>query len=150
MLNLNYVPHFRTVSSFDRLFDLYDGDTGFDAGAHPAHDVEKLDDNHYRISLAVPGFSRDELNIEAKGDVLAVNGRKEQANGRRLVRDFAQSFRLADHVRVDGANLVDGVLTIELVREIPEALKPRRIEIGNAAPTIVEKVKQVAGVGEAA
>ncbi len=120
MLNLNYVPHFRTVSSFDRLFDLYDGDTGFDAGAHPAHDVEKLDDNHYRISLAVPGFSRDELNIEAKGDVLAVNGRKEQANGRRLVR------------------------------EIPEALKPRRIEIGNAAPTIVEKVKQFAGVGEAA
>ncbi|MSO89860.1 MAG: Hsp20 family protein [Rhodospirillaceae bacterium] len=156
MLNSYFVPRFRAVPSVDRLFDLFDAQLGIDAAVAPAHDIEKLDDDHYRISVAVPGFRRDDLNVETKGDLLVVSGRKETAADRKLVHrgiglgNFEQRFSLADHVRVEGATVVDGVLSIDLVREIPEEKKPRRIEIGVAPEGLVDKAKKLVGLDKAA
>lgn len=147
MRNADFAPLFRSTVGFDRLFEM------LDAGIRPEwppYDIERVDDNAYRISMAVAGFSIDELEVTQQGSVLLVSGRKEAENSQRrrmlhqgiAFRSFRQSFNLADHVKVTGANLVNGMLTIDLVRELPEALQPRRIEIGTEKPA--EPARQIA------
>jgi molecular chaperone IbpA len=109
--------------------------------SYPPYNIEKTDENAYRISVAVAGFAPEDLNVEVKEHQLVISGRKDDAGQDRTflhrgiaTRAFERRFQLADHVRVDGANHADGMLHVDLVREIPEALKPRRIEIAKAEP----------------
>lgn len=142
MRSFDPTPLFRASVGFDRIADLIDRMQTVDAGQHtyPPYNIEKTDENAYRISIAVAGFSADELNVEVKENALVISARKaEEEAGRTYLhrgiatRAFERRFHLADHVRVTGAQHLDGMLHIELVREIPEALKPRRIEIGRNA-----------------
>jgi len=143
---LDLTPLYRSVIGSDRMADLIENAmrTEADSG-YPPYDIEKTGEDAYRISLAVAGFSGEELNIIAQPNLLIVNGAKAQAGERSYLhrgiaaRNFEQRFELADYVTVQGADLADGLLTIELVREIPEALKPRRIEIAGAEPRRIEQ-----------
>jgi len=131
-------PLYRATVGFDRVADLMDRvlSTEVPQPAYPPYNIEKLGDDAYRISIAVAGFSEDELNVEVKDGQLLVSARKHEGDeGRTFLhrgiatRAFERRFHLADHVRVEGATHVNGMLHIDLVREMPEALKPRRIEI---------------------
>jgi molecular chaperone IbpA len=116
----------------------------------PPYDIEKHGEDNYRITMAVAGFDRSELAIEQQDNALTVSGRKaQQAEGVSYLyrgiapQSFSRTFQLADWVKVTGANLADGVLTIDLVREVPEELKPRRIEIGNSKPNLMQRAKRL-------
>lgn len=143
MRTLNTAPLFRASVGFDRMADLMDRVLAAEPvqPTYPPYNIEKTDENAYRISLAVAGFSADELTVEMKENGLTVSGRKAEDTAERTylhrgiaTRAFERRFHLADHVRVSGATHADGMLHIDLVREIPEALKPRRIEIASAKP----------------
>jgi len=131
-------PLYRTLVGFDRISSLLDQAARLDgAPGYPPFNIEQTDDNAFRIELAVAGFGEEDLSIEYKQNMLTVSGRKAPVEeGRRYVhrgiaeRSFERRFGLADHVRVDNARLENGLLTIDLVRELPEALKTRKIEIG--------------------
>ena len=137
-------PLFRASVGFDRMADLMDRVLAAEPvqPTYPPYNIEKTDENAYRISVAVAGFSADELTVEMKENGLLIAGRKAEdaANARTFLhrgiatRAFERRFHLADHVRVTGATHADGMLHVDLVREIPEALKPRRIEIAGATP----------------
>jgi molecular chaperone IbpA len=139
-----FSPLYRSFIGLDRISDLLDNAARMsDAPSYPPYDIEKLGDDEYRVSLAVAGFKPDELDVTSEPNVLVVSGRKRQDDGeRRLIhhgiaaRAFERRFDLADHVRVREARYEDGVLTVDLVREIPEALKPRRIEIASGQPRL--------------
>ncbi|WP_343081850.1 Hsp20 family protein [Ostreiculturibacter nitratireducens] len=140
MRNLDFSPLYRATVGFDRLADMMDRVLTSDVAqpTYPPYNIEKLDENAYRISIAVAGFSSDELNVEVKEGALIVSARKAAEEGERTylhrgiaTRAFERRFALADHMKVTGASHVDGMLHIDLVREVPEALKPRRIEIAN-------------------
>ncbi|MES0027215.1 MULTISPECIES: Hsp20 family protein [unclassified Mesorhizobium] len=125
---------YRTTVGFDRLFDMLDSGTRPD---WPPYNIEKVDENDYRISMAIAGFSQDEVELTQHGPELVVVGQKvDDQSGRQLLhqgiayRSFRQTFKLADHMKIKAANLEKGLLTIDIVREIPEELKPRRISIG--------------------
>lgn len=145
MRHFDLSPLYRQTVGFDRLFNLLDQGGGVDsASTYPPYNIERTGENAYRVTLAVAGFSREELTIETKENTLSVKGSKDQtppAQGREMLhqgiaaRAFERRFQLADHVVVTGASLVNGLLHVDLVREIPETQKPRRIEIGNGAPT---------------
>ena len=130
-------PLYRSTVGFDRLFDLIDQTARQDTSSHwPPYNVEKVGDDQYRITMAVAGFSPDDIEITQKENALLVAGqrRPEQENAQYLhrgiaTRNFRQTFSLADYVKVTGAGLENGLLTIDLVREVPEELKPRRIAI---------------------
>jgi molecular chaperone IbpA len=134
----DFSPLYRSTVGFDRLFDLIDQTARQDTPAHwPPYNVEKTADDQYRITMALAGFSPDDIEITQKENTLLVAGQKhpEQENAQFLhrgiaTRTFKQTFSLADYVKVKGASLENGLLTIDLVREVPEELKPRRIEIG--------------------
>ena len=133
----DFAPFRRSTVGFDRLFDLLENSAaGVGQENYPPFDLVQVDDNHYRISLAVAGFKSDEIEITAQQNVLIVSGRKTEEEDRGFIhrgiatRSFERRFGLADHVQVRGANLKDGMLSIDLVREIPEAMKPRKISIG--------------------
>ena len=138
MRTFDLAPLYRSTVGFDRLFSMLDG---FDASTpgYPPYNIERTGENDYRISIAVAGFGEGELNIEAKENTLTVKGEKkvkEETDGEVLyqgiaARAFERVFQLADYVVVKGANLENGLLHIDLVREIPEAKKPRQIPIGN-------------------
>ena len=140
MRHFDLSPLYRQTVGFDRLFNLLDQAGGVDsASTYPPYNIERTGENAYRVTLAVAGFSREELSIETRENTLAIKGSKEQtgpAEGREILhqgiaaRAFERRFQLADHVVVTGASLVNGLLHVDLVREIPEAQKPRRIEIG--------------------
>lgn len=143
-------PLYRTAIGFDRLAQLFDDAMRTDAQpGYPPYNVELVAEDQYRITMAVAGFDRSEIQIETERDTLKILGRKQKEEGKRTylhrgiaARDFEQRFQLADHVKVVGARLDNGLLNIELVREIPEALKPRRIEIqGSAAVPQIEERK---------
>lgn len=144
MRHFDLSPLYRQTVGFDRLFNLLDQASGVDsASAYPPYNIERMGENAYRVTLAVAGFSREELTIETKENTLSIKGSKEQtppAEGREMLhqgiaaRAFERRFQLADHVIVTGAALVNGLLHVDLVRELPEAQKPRRIEIGGSAP----------------
>jgi molecular chaperone IbpA len=141
MRAFDYSPFYRATVGFDRVFDLLDSVAGQSAGnGYPPYNIEKSGDNAYRIVMAVAGFADSELNVTQKENELLVTGQTAQPapNGegekqylyRGIAgRNFERRFQLADHVKVSGAKLANGLLTIELQREIPEEKKPRAIEI---------------------
>lgn len=140
-------PFYRSSVGFDRLFRLVDEAQTVETQAYPPYNIEKTAENAYRITMAVAGFAQDEIAIEAKGNVLTVTGKKEgKANGATEYlhqgiagRSFERRFHLADYVEVKGADLDHGLLHISLLREMPEALKPRQIAIGNVSkPRTIE------------
>jgi molecular chaperone IbpA len=145
----DFAPFRRSTVGFDRLFDMLENSSaGQTQENYPPFDLIKLGDNDYRIELAVAGFKPDEIDITAQQNVLIVSGRKSEENEQKgqdyiyrgiANRSFERRFALADHIQVKGADLKDGLLAIELVREIPEAMKPRKIDIGGSQRKQVEK-----------
>ncbi|KCV81407.1 HSP20 family protein [Actibacterium atlanticum] len=138
MRNLDLSPLYRATVGFDRVADLMDRALAADGtnATYPPYNIEKTADDAYRITIAVAGFAADELNVEVKENQLVVAARKAEDDTPRsylhrgiATRAFERRFHLADHVKVTGASHVDGLLNIDLVREVPQALKPRRIEI---------------------
>ena len=146
MRTFDLTPLYRSTVGFDRLFSMLDD--GFEAApGYPPYNIERTGDNAYRISVAVAGFGESELSIEAKENTLTIKGSKEakdeKKNGEVLyqgiaARAFERVFQLADYVQVRGASLQNGLLHVDLVREIPEAKQPRQIPIGNHQPRVVE------------
>ena len=138
----DFAPYRRSTVGFDRLFDMLENGAGAQTQeSYPPFDLIKLGDNDYRIELAVAGFKSDEIDITAQQNVLVVSGRKSEnneQNGNEYIyrgianRSFERRFALADHIKVESADLKDGLLAIELKREIPEAMKPRKISIGGS------------------
>jgi len=142
MRTYDVAPLFRSTVGFDRLFDLLDQPSRVEA-TWPPYNIEKLAEDQYRITMALAGFGPDEIELTQHGTSLLVTGQRKGAEGERQYlyrgiagRGFRQSFSLADHVRVTGANLKNGLLTVELKREVPEAMKPRRIEIGGTSAAV--------------
>ena len=142
----DFTPYRRSTVGFDRLFDFLENSSRAEQDNYPPFDIEKLADDHYRITLAVAGFKANELDITARQNLLVVTGRKAESRNRDgnflhmgiATRAFERRFELADFVRVDGADLRDGLLAIELVREIPEAMKPRKIDIGTGTSQTID------------
>jgi len=139
MRTFDLSPLYRSTVGFDRLFSLLDGVTNGEAQPYPPYNIERTGENAYRVTLAVAGFGQADLDIQAKENVLTVKGEKKESKeeSERDVlyrgiasRAFERRFQLADHVEVTGASLDNGLLHIDLVREIPEAMKPRKIQIG--------------------
>ena len=138
MRGYDFTPFRRSTVGFDRLFDYLESAGRAEQDNYPPFDIEKLGDDSYRITLAVAGFKREDIDIVAHQNVLTITGRRSEQRGRDgsylhmgiANRAFERRFELADFVQVTGADLADGLLTIELAREIPEAMKPRKIEIG--------------------
>jgi len=150
--SFDFTPLYRSSIGFDRIFDLLENAArGQTSDNWPPYDIAKIGDDAYRISMAVAGFSQDELNISTQPNLLVVAGEKSaEPTGEYLHRgianrSFTRRFELADHVKVTGANLVNGLLTIDLQREIPEEMKPRRIEIKAAAPQAKAAPRQIDG-----
>ena len=146
MRTIDFTPLYRSAVGFDRMANLLESAARTsEAGGWPPYNIETTGENAYRIEIAVAGFKPDELNIEVKENLLTVTGRRTANDGedrtflhRGLAeRDFERRFQLADYVVVTEAGLNNGLLTIDLKRELPEALKPRRIEI-NAGPALIE------------
>jgi molecular chaperone IbpA len=161
MSAFDFSPLFRSTVGFDRLMNLLEASTHWSepSNGYPPYNIEKTGDDAYRITLAVAGFSEDELGIEVRENLLIVEGRKQEGEAAQgylyrgiAGRSFRRNFQLADHVKVVGANLHNGLLTIALVREIPEAMKPRRIEIAAEPPAAVSvgDAKRIEGEREAA
>jgi len=141
MRTVDFSPLYRSVVGFDRLADLLDSASADSASGYPPYNIERTDQNAYRVEIAVAGFKPEELSIEVKENLLTVQGRKpanDEAARRYLhrglaERNFERRFQLADYVVVTDAALADGLLSISLVRELPEQLKPRRVEIKTTA-----------------
>lgn len=139
----DFTPYRRSTIGFDRLFDLLEDSarTADASDSYPPFDVEQIDEDRYRISVAVAGFARDEIEITSKPNLLVIAGRKRETGERNFIhrgiaaRAFERTFQLGDYVLVTAASLRDGLLEVELKRELPEAVKPRRIEIGDGADT---------------
>lgn len=139
MRNFDLAPLYRSTVGFDRLFNMLDQVAGFDgAPSYPPYNIERTGENAYRITLAVAGFSEPDLAIEVKEGVLTVKGDKQAKteNAGEILyqgiaaRSFERVFRLADFVEVRSASIENGLLHIDLAREVPEAMKPRQIKIG--------------------
>ena len=152
MRNFDLAPLYRATVGFDRIADLVDRALTTDVAqpAYPPYNIEKTDEDAYRISVAVAGFTPDELSVEVKEGALHVTARKApEAEGKTYLhrgiatRAFERRFALADHVRVTGAEHAHGMLHIDLIRETPEALKPRRIEIGRASDVQAKALENV-------
>ena len=139
MRTIDFSPLYRSVVGFDRLADLLETATAeTSASGYPPYNIERTDENAYRVEIAVAGFKPEELNIEVKENLLTVQGRKPaNEDAKRYLhrglaeRNFERRFQLADFVVVTEANLADGLLSVALKRELPEALKPRQIPISN-------------------
>jgi molecular chaperone IbpA len=133
----DFAPLFRSSVGFDRVFDLLENAARVQAIDNwPPYNIERAGEDQYRITMAVAGFAPDELDLMAQPNLLIVSGQKKaDGNGQQYLhrgiatRSFERRFELADHVKVTSANIADGLLTIELVREVPEEMKPRRIEV---------------------
>ena len=151
MSRLDFTPYRRSTVGFDRLFDMLESQVRQNSGDnYPPFNIEKRGDDNYRITLAVAGFRPGDLDITAQQNLLTVVGRKrdEEVDGEMLHigianRGFERRFELADYVRVENADLADGLLVIDLVREVPEAMKPKKILVGGQKPLeIVEGDKK--------
>lgn len=151
MRTYDLTPLYRTAIGFDRLAKMLNEVQRSESEiSYPPYNIELVDENAYKIVMAVAGFQQNELEIETEHQTLRVTGRKAKKEQESTflhrgiaTRDFEHKFQLADHVKVTGADLENGLLTIALVREIPEALKPRKIEIGTqvaaATSTLIEQ-----------
>ncbi|MGX9394081.1 Hsp20 family protein (plasmid) [Nitrobacteraceae bacterium UC4446_H13] len=141
----DFAPLWRSTIGFDRLFDIFDAAQRAEGEDHyPPYNIERQSEDRYQISLALAGFSPDEITVTAEQNVLAVEGRKTEAANKDYLyqgisaRHFKRTFNLADYVKVEGASFENGLLQIRLVREIPEAMKPRRIPIGAVTGAQIE------------
>ena len=147
MRQFDFAPLYRSTIGFDRLVQLLDGVTGFDnePTTYPPYNIERTGENQYRITMAVAGFGSDDISIEVKEQTLSVRGEKKGEDKERQFlhrgiaqRSFERRFQLADHVEVRAADLKDGLLHIDLVRNLPERMKPRTITIGVGADRQIE------------
>ncbi|RZO67852.1 MAG: Hsp20 family protein [Parvularculaceae bacterium] len=137
MRNYDLTPLYRNTVGFDRMFDLLENIGKVEgSGGYPPYNIERLDEDEYRITLAVAGFSEDELEIVVHENTLTVAGVRPEGDEQRTFlhqgiagRSFERRFQLADHVKIEGASLKNGLLNVALKREIPEAKKPRKISI---------------------
>ena len=152
MRTYDFAPLYRATVGYDRIADMMDRVLSSDVTqpTYPPYNIEKIDENAYRISVAVAGFSDEELNVEVKEGALIVSARKAAEDEAKTylhrgiaTRAFERRFALADHVRVTGAGHADGMLHIDLVREVPEALKPRRIQIAKGDTVESKAVEKV-------
>ena len=156
MRSFDFTPYRRSTIGFDRLFDMLENNARGASGGenYPPFNLERLAEDRYRITLAVAGFRQDEVEITAQQNLLVVAGRKaEQTDAQKSAvlhlgianRSFERRFELADFIVVESADLADGLLTIDLRREVPDAMKPRRIALGGTEqPTIANDVAQAA------
>jgi molecular chaperone IbpA len=155
MRTFDFAPLYRSTVGFDRMFSMLDqvGDVEGSAPGYPPYNIERTGENAYRISVAVAGFADADLSIEAKENRLAIRGEKqindEVEAGDVLyqgiaARTFERNFQLADYVEVKGASLENGLLHVDLVREIPEAMKPRAIPIASSSKLLEVKATKVA------
>lgn len=139
MRSIDFSPLYRSAIGFDRLATLIESAASNGNAGYPPYNIEQLGDSDYRISMAVAGFTQEELELSFQENLLTVKGSKQADTERNYLyqgiaeRGFERRFQLADYVRVKGADLKNGLLHIDLVREVPEAMKPRRIEIGRPA-----------------
>lgn len=148
MSTIDFSPYFRSTVGFDRLFNLLDTASREDNG-YPPYNIEKTGEDAYRITMAVAGFSPDELSVVAQENVLTVAGKQKEASDSKpqflyrgiAGRGFERRFNLADHVKVAGANLANGLLHVDLKREVPESVKPKSIPIGTGTATQVLEAK---------
>ena len=153
MRNFDLSPLYRSTVGFDRVFGMLDSLGNFDgssAQTYPPYNIERTGENAYRVTLAVAGFGEDAINIEVKEGTLTVSGSKQEAtenSGKEVLyrgiaaRSFERRFQLADHVEVKGATLENGLLHVDLVREIPEAMKPRTIAINGKSRPVEKQVE---------
>ena len=155
MRTFDLAPLYRSTVGFDRLFSLLDQVGGYDTptSTYPPYNIERTDENTYRITVAVAGFTEQDLTIEVKESALTIRGEKQVKDGQKdsevlyqgiAARTFERRFQLADHVVVTGASLENGLLHVDLKREIPEAKKPRQIPIGGGTPKVIDANKQAA------
>jgi molecular chaperone IbpA len=142
----DFAPLWRSTIGFDRLLDIFDAAQRAEGEDHyPPYNIERQSEDRYQISLALAGFSPDEITVTAEQNVLSIEGRKTEAADKDYLyqgisaRHFKRTFNLADYVKVEGATFENGLLQIKLVREIPETMKPRRIPIGGATERQIEK-----------
>jgi molecular chaperone IbpA len=142
--NFDFTPFRRSTVGFDRLFDMLENGTSFSASDnYPPFDLEQEGEDRYRITIAVAGFRQDEIDITAQQNLLVVSGRKSDETERSYVhrgiatRSFERRFVLGDYVHVKSADMRDGLLSIELAREIPDEMKPRKIEIDSLRSTCI-------------
>ena len=150
-MRYDFSPLYRSTVGFDRVFDMLDQATRVEPMTDwPPYNIEKTGEDQYRITMAVAGFSPEEIELAQNENTLFVSGQKnpehegvEVLHRGIATRAFKQSFNLADHVKVTSANLDNGLLTIELKREVPEALKPRRIEIASGGPKAFDQDSNV-------
>ena len=137
MRTYDFTPLWRSTIGFDRLFDLVETAQRAGEDNYPPYNIERLGEDRYQISLAVAGFSADEIAVTAEQNTVTIEGRKADKDPREYLyqgisaRPFKRQFSLADHVQVRQASFKDGLLIVDLVREVPESMKPRRIPIGN-------------------
>jgi len=149
MRTIDFSPLYRSVVGFDRLASLLETAAADAATGYPPYNIERTDENAYRVDIAVAGFRPEELNVEVKENLLTVTGRKAANDETKKYlhrglaeRNFERKFQLADYVVVEDANLADGLLSISLKRELPEALKPRTVQISTVAqPSLIEAEK---------
>lgn len=139
-MRYDWTPLWRSTIGFDRLFDALDEVQRTAEETYPPYNIERLDDNRFQISVALAGFTPEEVALTVEQSVLTLEGRKAEREEKHYLhrgisaRSFKRQFTLADHVEVRGAHFENGLLVIDLVREIPEAMKPRRIAIDGAQP----------------
>jgi molecular chaperone IbpA len=146
MRSFDFTPYRRSTIGFDRLFEFLESANREQADNYPPYDIEKLSDDRYRITLAVAGFAPGDIDITARQNLLTITGRKAETRNRDgnyvhmgiATRAFERRFELADFVRVENADMHDGLLSIELVREIPDAMKPRKIDINGGERRTIE------------
>lgn len=149
MRTFDLAPLYRSTVGFDHLFSMLDQVAGYDGAgsSYPPYNIERTGENAYRITVAVAGFADNEIAIEAKASTLTIRGEKQVKSDEKAgellyqgiaARAFERVFQLADHVEVKGASLENGLLHVELVREVPEAMKPRQIPIGGGKPRVIE------------
>ena len=155
MRTFDFAPYYRSTVGFDRIFSMLNQVAGVEGSvpSYPPYNIKRTGENAYCISVAVAGFTDADLSIEAKENTLTIHGEKqtndEEKSGDVLyqgiaARTFERSFQLADHVEVKGASLENGLLHVELAREIPEAMKPRAIPIASSRKVLEVKPTQVA------
>ena len=149
MRDLDLASLWRSTVGFDRLFDLAEESLRWTGEDHyPPYNIEKIGDDRYAISLAIAGFSPDDINITAEQNTLTVEGHKTVKENKQMLyqgisaRSFRRTFSLADHVQVKGAEFDNGLLKIALVREVPEAMKPRKISIGQSGSNDNKQIEQ--------
>lgn len=144
-MSIDLSPLYRNTVGYDRLAHLLDATFRSDnvSPTYPPYNIEVVDENHYGITIAVAGFAKDEIDIQTERGVLTVSGKKAESDEQKnylhkgiAFRSFVRKFNLAEHVEVQNASLQDGLLTISLERQIPEQLKPKRIEISSSRPVL--------------